>query len=76
MERYYFEKQRKCKKKAFSDHPIIGKSQIYVLNKFTSKDLNLILVEANTAKLTPQDYFENHFKIFQFNWKKSIFSNS
>ena len=46
------------------------------MNKDTSKELHLILVEANTVKPTAQDYFQNFFETSQFNWKKYIFSNS
>ena len=58
------------------NHHIVRNSQICSLNKLTSKELYLILVEANTVKLTMQDYFENLFETFHFNWKKYIFSNS
>ena len=54
------------------DHHIVRKSQICSLNKLTSKELYLILVEANTVKPTAQDYFENLFETSQFNWKKYI----
>ena len=55
------------------DHHIVRKSQICSLNKLTSKELYLILVEANTVKPTAQDYFENLFETSQFNWKKIYF---
>ena len=55
------------------DHHIVRNSQICSLNKLTSKELYLILVEANTVKPTAQDYFENLFETSQFNWKKCIF---
>ena len=58
------------------DHHIVRKSQICSLNKLTSKELYLILVDANTVKPTAQDYFENLFESSDFNWKKNIFSNS
>ena len=43
------------------------------LNKLTSKELYLILVEANIVKATAQDYFKNLFETCQFNWKKNFF---
>ena len=55
------------------DHHIVRNSQIHSLNKLTSKQLYLILVEANTVKPTAQDYFENLFETSQFNWKKIYF---
>ena len=55
------------------DHHIVRNSQIHSLNKLTSKELYLILVEANTVKPTAQDYFENLFETSQFNWKKIYF---
>ena len=55
------------------DHHIVRKSQIYSLNKLASKELYLILVDANTVKSTAQDYFENHFESSDFNWKKIYF---
>ena len=55
------------------DHHIVRNSQIFRLNKLTSKELYLILVDANTVKPTSQDYFENLFKALQFNWKKIYF---
>ena len=73
MERYYFEKQRECKKKFIFDHHIVRKSQICCLNKLTSKELYLILIDANTVKPTAQDYFENLFESSDFNWKKIYF---
>ena len=74
--------QREYKNLIIFDHRIIRKSQICSLYKLTSKELYLILVDANTIK--PQDYFENLFETSQFNWKKiyfliriqRIFSNS
>ena len=48
---------------------ILRKSQIYSLNKVTSK----VLVDANNIKPTAQDYFENIFETSQFNWKKYFF---
>ena len=54
------------------DHDIVRKSQISSLNKLTSKELYLILADANTVKPTAQDYFKNRFKTFQFNCKKNI----
>ena len=55
------------------DHHIIRKSQICNINKFTSKKLYLILVDANAVKETVQDYFENLFETSQFNWKNRYF---
>ena len=55
------------------DHHTVRNSQIHSLNKLTSKELYLILVEANTVKPTAQDYFENLFETSQFNWKKMYF---
>ena len=55
------------------DHHILRYSQICCLNKRTSKEFYLILVEANTVKPTAQDYFENLFETSQLNWKKHIF---
>ena len=55
------------------DHHNIGKSEICSLNKLTSKELYLILVDANTVKATAQDYFKNLFESSGFNWKKYIF---
>ena len=49
------------------DHHILRKSQICSLNKLTSKELYLILVQANTVKLTAQDFFENLFQTSQLN---------
>ena len=55
------------------DHHIARNSQIHSLNKITSNELYLILVEANTIKPTAQDYLENLFETSQFNWKKIDF---
>ena len=55
------------------DHHIVRNSQIHSLNKLTSKQLYLILVEANTVKPTAQDYFENLFETSQFKWKNIYF---
>ena len=52
------------------DHHIVRKSQTCSLNKLTSKDLYLILVDENTVKPTAQDYFENLSESFEFKWKK------
>ena len=49
---------------------IVRNSQIHSLNKFTSKELYLILVETNIAKPATQNYFDNLFETSQFNWKK------
>ena len=61
------------KKLAVFDHHFVKNCQIYNLNKLTSKELYLILVEANTVKPTVQNYFENLFETSQFNWQKYIF---
>ena len=61
------------KKSVIFDHHIVRKSQICSLNKLTSKELYLILVDANTVKPTAQDYFENLFESSDFNWKKQYF---
>ena len=58
------------------DHHIVRNSQICSLNKLTSKELYLILVDKNTIKLTAQDYFENLFQTSQFIWRKFFFYNS
>ena len=55
------------------DHHIVRSSQICSLKKLISKELYLILVEADTVKPTAQDYFENLFQTSQFNWKKIYF---
>ena len=52
------------------DHHIIRKTQLFNLNKLTSKELYSILVDANTVKPTAQDYFQNLFKSSDFKWKK------
>ena len=62
-----------AKSSVIFDHHIVIKSQICSLNKPTSKELYLILVDANTVKPTAQDYFENLFESSDFNWKKKIF---
>ena len=54
-------------------HRIVRKSHICSLNKLTSKELYLILVDKNTVKSTAQDYFENLFQSSEFTWKKCIF---
>ena len=54
------------------DHHILRISQIWSVIKLTSKELYLILVDANTIKLTAKDYFKNIFETFQFNWIKNI----
>ena len=53
------------------DHHIVRKSQICSLNKLTSKELYLILVDANIVKPTAQDYFESLFESSDFNLKKN-----
>ena len=55
------------------DHHIVRNSQICSLNKLTSKELYLILVDTNTVKPIAHDYFENLFETSQFNWKKKYF---
>ena len=49
------------------DHHIRRNSSICDLNKLTSKELYLILVDAKAVKSTAQDYYENLFKTFHFN---------
>ena len=44
------------------EHHILRKSQICNLNNLTSKELYLILVDANTVKPTAEDYIENLFE--------------
>ena len=73
MERYYFERKRKCKNLVIFDHHIIRKSQLCSLNKLNSKELYLILVDVNTAKPTAQDYLHNLFESSDFKWKKIYF---
>ena len=51
-----------AKKLVNFNHHIVRKSQICSLNKLTSKELYLILVDTNTVKPTAQDYFENLFE--------------
>ena len=65
--------KRNVKKLVIFNHHIVRKSQTSSLNKLTSKELYLILADANTAKPTARDYFENLFKTSQFNWKKFFF---
>ena len=55
------------------DHHIVRKSQSCSLNKLTSKELYLILVDADPVKPTAQNYFENLFETSQFNWKQICF---
>ena len=62
-----------AKKLIIFDHHIVTKSQIISLNKLTSKELYLNLVDTNTVKPTAQDYFENLLESSDFNWKKIIF---
>ena len=52
------------------DHHIVRNTQVLSFSKLTSKELYLILVEANTIKSTALDYFEKLFETSQFNWKK------
>ena len=65
-----------AKKLVIFDHRIVRNYQICSLNKLISKELYLILVEANTVKPAAQNYFENLFETSQFNWKIFFFSNS
>ena len=69
LERYYFERQRECKKLSYFWPPHFKKLSI----KLTNKGLYLIAVEANAVKPTAQDYFEKLFETTKFNWKKYIF---
>ena len=62
-----------AKKLVIFDHHIVRKSQICSLSKLTSKELYLILVDANTVKPTAQGYFENLFELSEFNWKNLYF---
>ena len=64
--------KRNAKKLFIFDHQIVRKSQIFSLNKFTSKELFLILVDANAAKPTAQDYLENLFESSDFKVNKSV----
>ena len=54
------------------DHQVVRKSQVCSLDKLMSDELYLILVDANTIKPTAQDYFQNHFELSNFNWKKNL----
>ena len=64
-------KDKKNKKNlVIFEHHILKKSQTCSLNKLTSKESYLILVDKNTVKPTAQDYFENLFASSEFNWKK------
>ena len=65
--------KRNAKNLVIFEHHIVRKSQIRSLNKLTSKELYLILIEANTVKPTAQDYFENLFYSSEFIWKKFVF---
>ena len=62
-----------AKKLVIFDHHIVRKSQICSLNKLTGKELHLILVDANTFKLTAQEYFESPFESSAFSWKNIYF---
>ena len=55
------------------DYHIVRSYQIHSLDKLTSKEVYLILVEANTVKPAAQNYFENLFETSQFNWKNIYF---
>ena len=62
-----------AKKLVIFDHHIVRKSQICSLNKLTSKELHLILVDVNTVKPTAaQDYFENLIESSDLTGKKYI----
>ena len=74
MEKYYFERKENAKNSGIFYHHNIRKFQICSLNKLTSDELYLILIDANTVKPTAQDYFEKLSGTLQFNWK-NIFSN-
>ena len=52
---------------------IVRKSKIRSLNSLTSKELYLILVDANNVEPTAQDCFENLSESSDFNWKKIHF---
>ena len=52
------------------NHHIVRKSQLCSYKKHTCKEWYLTLVDANSAKSTAQGYFENLFKISNFNSKK------
>ena len=56
--------------KTWKDYHTVRKSQICSLDKLFSKELYLILVDANAFKPTAQDYFEMLFATSQVNWKK------
>ena len=62
-----------AKKFVIFDYHIARKFQTCSLSKLTSKELYLILVEANNVKPAAQDYFENLFESSDFNWKKIYF---
>ena len=74
MEKYYFERKENAKNSGIFHQHNIRKFQICSLNKLTSDELYLILIDANTVKPTAQDYFEKLSGTLQFNWK-NIFSN-
>ena len=69
----FLKDKRNAKNLVIFDHYIVRKPQICSVNKLTSKELYLILVDANTVKPTAQDYFENLFESSDFNWKKIYF---
>ena len=68
MERYF--EKRNAKNLVIFDHHFVRKSQIYGLNKLTSKELCLNLADANTAKQAAQDYFQNLFYHLSLTGKK------
>ena len=55
------------------DHHIVRNAQIGSLNKVSSKEIYLILVDTNTVKPTAQDSLENFFDSSEFNWEKIYF---
>ena len=64
----FLKDKRNAKNLVIFDHYIVRKPQICSVNKLTSKELYLILVNANTVKPTAQDYFENLVESSDFNW--------
>ena len=65
--------KRNSKKLVVFDHHIVRKSQICSLHKLTSKELFLILIDANAVKPTAQDYLESLFKSSGFKVHKSVY---
>ena len=66
-------KDKRNAKKLIFDHHIVRKCQIYSLNKLTSKELYLILVDKNFVKPTAKDCLENLLETSHFKWKKKSF---